>query len=904
MRMNGLRPLLLGAAATALLVACGGPTDPATSNATASTGSFIRVDTPPKAQLPTGVAPTAYRIDLVTDPALDDYTGHMEIDILLDAAHARIWMHALGPEVSAIKAVLPSGIEIPGKFTANVTEGGVSKIDFDSPVPKGVATLVLDFMAPYNLNLAGLYKASQGGEPYLSTQMEPIDARRAFPSFDEPRFKTPWTMTITAPAGQKVVANGPLVARTDLDDGMVRHEFAPTRQIPSYLVAMAIGPYDEVEGEAIAANALRPDAIPFRGFAVAGKGDKLDEAMAATDELLQIQEDYFDYPYPYAKLDLIAAADFAYGAMENAGAIIYRESALLIDERTSLGRKRGIFSTHAHELAHQWFGNLVTPNWWTDIWLNEAFATWMSYKTLHAYDPEGGYDRLPIQRGLGAMNADSLNSARKIREPVLRNGDILDAFDGITYSKGGSVLNMFETYLGEDRFRDGIRLHMRRFEDKAADVNDFMGSLADGSGDASVVDAFNTFILQPGIPYLNVDLSCEAGTGKLEITQSRYAPLGSEIDPDERWIIPFAARTSTGETVRALLSETTNIVELPSCADWVMPNAGGTGYWRFTTTDENWSALADNFDALTPGEQLVFSDSLTASFQAGQVSADAMLNGVAATVSGEWDAVRQTLGRLGTYLGLLDEEAKPAMRAWVVETYTPLWEEISARPADELTEGETLLSQSLYSLMVGTARDADMRADLKSRAERYIGLSGDPDRTALRPAEVGTAITVGAQENGRDFFDAAYAYASETNNQREGRSILGILASNADAEEASFLFDRIEDGTYKEKGNEIFTIVFSLMGNDAVRDEIWPEIQDNLEDIVEELPEVRKPVIARLAGSFCDAEQTDAAASFFVENASLIPGYERSLAQSTESSKLCAALKSEKAAELSDALAE
>lgn len=900
MRNSGLKALCLGSAALALLAACGGPTNPAESNATPSSGAFVRVDQAPAGQLPDGVAPTAYRLDLITDPASSHFTGKVEVDIALDAPHKTIWLHALGPVVSSVKAVLPDGYELKGEFTPNLADGGVSEIKFKTPLPEGIATLVLEYDAPYNPNLVGLYKASANGVPYLATQMEPIDARRMVPSFDEPRFKTPWTLTVTAPAGQQVVANGPLVARTDLDDGMVRHEFAPTRQISSYLVALAVGPYDEVRGDPIPANPVRADGIPFRAYAVEGKGEKLSEAMDSTYELLRIQEEYFDYPYPYAKLDLIAAADFAYGAMENAGAIIYREAALLIDDRTSLGRKRGIYTTHAHELAHQWFGNLVTPKWWNDIWLNEAFATWMSYKTLHAYDPEGGYDRSPIRAGLGAMGADSLINARQIRNPITQNGDIIGAFDGITYSKGGSVLNMFETYLGADAFRDGMRLHMRNFADQAADVNDFMQSLADGAGNAEVVPSFKSFIFQPGIPFLDVDVTCEGGNGSLTITQSRYAPLGSEIDPDESWIVPFAARTSTGETVKALLKDKTSTVALSACADWVMPNANGTGYWRFNTSSENWDALANVFNDLTGGEQLVFADSLTAAFRAGVVSAEDMLEGVEATTTGEWDAVQQPLGALGTFLGAMNEDDKPAMRQWIADVYQPTWEALEYRPADQLTQGETLLRQRLYSLLVGTARNPDMRNDLKARAAAYVGIDGTPRADALRPAEFGTAMTVGAQDSERDFFDAAFAYAKASTNQRERRTIYGALAGNATAEEAQIIFDAAMDGEIED--SEILSIVFALMGNDAVRSDIWPQVQDKIEFIVEKAPGPRKPSVVRMAGVFCDAKQTAEAEAFFKANGELMPGYERPLAQSVEASNLCGALKAEKADELVAAL--
>jgi len=466
--------LIAGSASIFLLNACSGGDEEVTFDPVPP----ILQEAPPAGQLPEGVTPIAYRLDLYTDPAQDEFSGRVEIDVRLDEPHARIWLHSLDQRVSSVVATLPDGSELPATFTRSNTEGGVSRIDFQTPMPAGLSTLVLDYTAPYNFGLAGLYKAEQAGRPYLATQMEPIDARRMVPSFDEPRFKTPWTLTVTTTPGNQVITNGPLKAQSVLDTGDVQFSFATTRTIQSYLVALAVGPYDLRDGGVLPPNQIRPRAIPFRGFAPAGKGDQLVEAMAITDEMVTWQEAYFDYPYPYAKLDLIAVPDFAYGAMENAGAIIYRESALLINERTSLGRKRGIMTTHAHELGHQWFGNLVTPRWWNDIWLNEAFATWISYKTMNAVYPDTGFDLAPQRAAIGVMGTDSLISPRQLRNPITRNSHILDAFDGTTYRKGGRVLSLFVNFTVVQAFRAALLLHILPFEHGFADVTAFMSSLA------------------------------------------------------------------------------------------------------------------------------------------------------------------------------------------------------------------------------------------------------------------------------------------------------------------------------------------------------------------------------------------------------------------------------------------
>ncbi len=911
------KPALAGAAAAALLAGCSyfqetfgqadaGVTEPASAAAQADVSSASEV-TPrviPAGQLPEGVTPTAYRLDLRANPEQASFTGTVQIDVTLDEATDEIYLHALGPDVQNAMAIYQGDIAVPATFEGDLAEGGVSRLTFASPLPAGPITLSISYDAPFNLGLAGLYKAEQGGRAYLASQMEPIDARRAFPSFDEPRFKTPWTVTVTTPAGNKVITNGAEKSQTTLEDGWVRHEFETTRPIQSYLVALAVGPYELFENRPIPANRIRPDAVPLRSFAAVGKGPELETSHDATFEMLRIQEEYFDYPYPYGKLDLIAAPDFAYGAMENAGAIIYRESALLINDRTSLGQKRGALTTHAHELAHQWFGNLVTPIWWDDIWLNEAFATWMSYKTMHAYDPEGGFDRSPIQRGIGAMGADSLASARQIRNPINANGDILSAFDGITYSKGGHVLSMFENYLGEDAFRTGIRLHMTRFEDGVADVNDFMASLAEGAGNDAVVESFKTFIFQPGTPFLNVQMSCSPGSEMLEVSQSRYAPLGSTIDADATWQVPFAVTLGYGdETQRVselLTDPTTRIALNDGCPDYIMPNADGAGYWRFTLSDGNWSALAENFDKLSGGEQMMFADSLVAAFRAGEVSAEAMLAGLAVTPNGAWDAASIPLGRLAGLTGILDEADQNLMRARLQQTYRPVYDALLAR--DDLDQGETLLRQRLYGTLVGVAEDADLRADLKARAAQYVGLNGAPDPSALPAAELGSGIRIGVEEGGAAFFDAALSLAKASQNQRERRSILNILAGSGSLENVTGLLDTAFTDAFQ--GQEALFMHYAAIRHDdeAVADMAWTRFKRDFETLLTRVPEIRKPQMAGIAGAFCEDAKTDAAEAFILSKADQIPGFERPLAQAVEGARLCAALKAEKAEELAAAL--
>ncbi|WP_300380502.1 M1 family metallopeptidase [Henriciella sp.] len=908
MTLNRVKTSFLATVAGfALLAACGPNTEQADDTASEEITDPVKLETPPAGQLPETVAPTSYHLDLTTDPEKDSFSGTAEIGVRMKEPHARIWLHSLDQTIESVIARLPDDTEIEGTFEGNLADGGVSKIDFAEPLPAGNATLVIKYTAPYNTGLAGLYKATQNDRSYLATQMEPIDARRMMPSFDQPSFKTPWTLNITAPQGNQVITNAPLQGTSQLENGMVRHSFATTRPIQSYLVALAVGPYDLREGTPLPSNTLRATPVPFRGFAPASKGDQLKTAMDVTDEMNLYLETYFNYPYPYAKLDLIAVPDFAYGAMENAGAIIYRESALLINDRTPLDRRRGILTTHAHELAHQWFGNLVTPTWWNDIWLNEAFATWMSYKTMDEVYPDQGYDRAPQRRGIAAMGEDSLKNARQIRNPIERNADINDAFDGITYSKGGGVLSMFESYLGEEAFREGMRQHMKRFEDDDADVEDFMQSLADGSGDADVVESFRSFIFQPGIPYLDVETQCEASdegdSGTITVTQQRYAPLGSEIDAGAAtWQVPFAMRISgpSGETVhREMLTGKTTEIELDGqCADWVMPNAAG-GYWRFSLSDENWGALTENFDALEAREQLSLVDSIAAAFRAGDAPASAVLDVLEASSTAEWDVAIASMKTARGYFSALPEENKDAMRAWAQATYGPVHDALKARE-DELSQGEDLLLQDLYAGLLEIGEMQDARQALADQAAAYIGVEGEPDPQAVDADTLFTAIKYGVKLGGRDFYEAALEHARTTNNQYERRRTLQLIALHGDEQEVADLMEEMQADEWQ--GQETWSVMQSAVNNQAHQDAAWDIYKANFDTFIASTPEIRKPQTAGAVAAFCDAEKVAEASDFFVTKGEMIPGYERSLAQAEESGNLCAAFRDEKTEELIEAL--
>ena len=329
----------------------------------------------PEGKLPEGVRPTSYRLSLEVVPERDRFSGSAMITVELDRASNLIWMHGERLEVTSIYATHAT-TRVEASW-AQQTEDGVARVDFVEPLPAGRSTLHIEYSAPFDTPLRGLYRVQTGGQTYAFTQFESISARLAFPCFDEPRFKTPFEVTLTVPEGEFAAANTPVDRAISLPSGLQRISFLPTPPLPTYLVAFAVGPFDVVTGTAIPPNEGRAFPIPLRGLAAKGRGTRLQYALGQTARFVEALEAYFGIPYPYRKLDLVAVPDFAAGAMENVGLITFREWLLLLDaERATEGQRRAFAYVMAHELAHQWFGNLVTMPWWDDI--TSVLGTWLA----------------------------------------------------------------------------------------------------------------------------------------------------------------------------------------------------------------------------------------------------------------------------------------------------------------------------------------------------------------------------------------------------------------------------------------------------------------------------------------------------------------------------------------------
>ena len=888
----------------------------------------------PRGPLPQDVTPTKYALDLTVDPAQERFSGAAVIDATVNTALDRIWMHGEDLTVEQATLTTAGGETLAATWTPIKDSDGVGRLDLPKRIDPGAVKIAIRYSAPFNRQLEGLYRADEGGERYIFSQMEPIAARRAFPSFDEPRFKTPFDIAVTIPAKDTAVSNAPVLGEDGTASGMKRVRFATTKPLPTYLIALAVGPLDVVEWAPIRTSTVRDRTIPLRGIAAKGKGAQLKYALENTEGLLLKLEEYFGIPYPYEKLDIIAAIDFSAGAMENAGAIVYREQLLLFDEKASIAQKRRYAMVHAHELAHQWFGNLVTPSWWTDIWLNEAFATWMEIRTAAAWDPNGEYGRLSVSGALGAMGVDSWRSARRIAEPVHSNNDIANAFDSITYNKGGAVLTMFEHYYGAETFRKGVQLYLNRHAWGTATADDFVKALTEASGDAKGGAAFASFLNQPGVPALQASLACNDKGSEVRISQSRYlqaprlpptmANLGArlglaqpETPPgDQRWQIPLCIAAGTGdgrkETCAMVTDRRTSVDLGASCPTWILPNAQAAAYVRFSLERDDWQALIAARNRLSDQEVLTVIDNLDSGLAAGRVNLDDYLIWLRALLDRDrgkdelpasWDVASLALPRLIWIKDVLaTADQRPRVAAAIRTLYAPMAAKLGL---DTNTDFDTrhpaaasLMRPTVVTAVAVHGGDSALRGQLRERADAILAA---PTAPAMDPTLMGAALSVAVEDDGARTVAKILARLKTERDATMRQRLLGALTNSRDPE----LIAQVRALTFDPaiRVNEVPTLVYGLMRERETLDGTWTWFKQNFDAISARTPPGGRGGLVGIGALFCTAKQRDDYNRFFRGRIKNLTGAPRVFASTLERIEACIGLAEAQRPKLGKALA-
>ncbi|MEO6365660.1 MAG: M1 family metallopeptidase, partial [Luteimonas sp.] len=850
----------------------------------------------PTGRLPRTVVPSLVQLELKLDPKQANFSGTTRIQARVSEATNVVWMHGSDLKIGKAEAVVAGGKRI-ALTAAQAHASGVLKFTAAETIPAGDATIEIAFEAPFG-ELQGAYRVKPDGKDYVVTQMEPLGARHTFPGFDEPSFKQPWDITLIVPEGDVAVANSAETSTEKLPGGFKKVTYARTEALPSYLVAFAVGPWDVPMGPDIAPNGSRTTPIKLRGIAANGQGGRMRYTLANTPKVVTALEDYFGIPYPFDKLDNVAAPDFWAGAMENAGLIVYRDSLMFPDEKSPVGQRQGFLGVSAHELAHQWFGDLVTMQWWDDLWLNEAFATWMGNKIHGQLDPNAHTDRGILEGAIGAMGADSLASTRRIHEPINDYTQIQSAFDGITYQKGGAVLQMVEQYIGPDKFRTGIHNYLVKHARGNATSADLISAVAAQSSDPQAIDAaFKSFIDQPGVPMVAVALDCKAGKPALMLKQERYLPLGSSASASQTWGIPMTVRYADGATVREqkmIFTGAQSRVELTgatSCPTWVMPNAHGSGYYRFTLAPELQTSLGTAFAQLDEREQRVYADSASAAYGAGRLSPSQFLAALPQFASGK---VRQTvtagMGSLGWMEEnlLKDETPRAAFRSDAASIYRSRLDALGLAPRDGESDDDRLLRSTLINQFAFSFKDKAVRDALNAQGRKVLGLGGDGQLHAdAIPQEVrGAAIAIAVQDGGKDAFDTTLKHFRGAKDPTLRNQLLGALGSVKDpalAERSRALV--FETGLLRR--NEIFNAVGGQLSEEALRPSVRAWIDQHFIELEAKLAPAGAALVNLYSAGMCSNAEADELQSKFTDRMARIEGGPLELKQQVEAIRLC-----------------
>ena len=782
-----------------------------------------QVDLPavPKGQLGDAVAPIAYRIDLTVDPSKERFSGEVEIDATLKTGGNIVFLH--GRDLAMHKATASfAGRTIEGRWS-QPEETGTAVLTFAEPLPAGPVTFRFAYDAAFGDGPAGLFRVKVGDDWYAWTQLQSIDARAVFPSFDEPGIKVPFTVTLRTPPGQMAVSNAPEASKTT-EGGMDVHRFAPTLPLPTYLIAAMVGPFVAVEG-AVPPSPQRAQPLPLRIVSTRQNAAKLDFAFKGSQEIVVLLEDYFADAFPYPKLDQITTPILP-GAMENAGADLYQDGILVMDEGAPVGQKRQFGMIVAHELGHQWFGDLVTPAWWDDIWLNESFANWMGYYIGNKWRPDLNIGAGALEEGFGAMNTDALLVGRRIRQPIETNTQIDAAFDTITYGKGGHVVAMIAAFMGDGRFRDGVRRYMAAHRYGNATSADFFRAMAEVAGDPRLLGAMQSFTDQQGVPLLTF-----SGSGKtMRVAQSPYAPLGV-TPPARTWGVPLCVRRGATKTCQLVDAPSASLT--PAGSGLFMPNAEGTGYFRFELPAREWKRLIAASDRLPGGEALALGDSLRASFRAGR-SDTARLVALARTMARNPDshASDAAFGALEAMANssLLDDEATKSWRALVGRIAAPLLKpygfdpRLGAHAADD--PERTQRRAQLVGRLAGTARDPALRGQLADAAQAFLG----GDKTALDPQWYWQALSAHIDRGGTAAAKALFERGLASEDPAFRPSALQAVAASGREDVARWLLEEVKDS--RLRASERRSLLGGVIGNAATRDYGYGWLKANLTNLL------------------------------------------------------------------------
>ena len=840
--------------------------------------------------LPANVKPCRYR--LVLRPDLDAFTfsGEETVEVEILAPAARITLNAAELEIGAAALRRDGGAPVVAHSVTLDAAAETVTLDFGRILSPGLAQLDLSFTGVLNDRLVGFYRSeyqtADGETRYLATtQFEATDARRAFPCWDEPALKAVFDVTLVFADGYQAVSNTPVAAESFPAPGLKSVAFAPTPVMSTYLLAFVVG--DLVSVEADAADGTRVGV-----WTTPGKEAQAAFALDTSVKLLGYFNDYFNIPYPLPKLDHIAIPDFAAGAMENWGCVTYRETALLVDpERSSAGTRQRVAEVVAHEMAHMWFGDLVTMEWWDDLWLNESFASWMGTKAVDWLFPDWAmwtqFVNMDTNR---ALSLDGLRNSHPIEQEVKNPAEVSQLFDAISYSKGASVIRMLEQFLGPEVFRGGLYRYLSGHEYGNARTQDLWAALEQESGQP-VTAIMDSWVMQMGYPVLQVSAERPASGGaRLSLSQERFvydrlpgddAPRGDNgDDAGGLWRVPV--------TVSAPAAAASTVMEGPQAQlaidtdDWYKVNADQTGFYRVNYGNDDWRRLAPAIRSqeLPATDRLGIQNDAYALSRAGLLPVTRFLE-LADAYSGETDA--SVWSDLASNLRdieqlIIGEAAHPAYQRFARELLAPAARRVGWTPRP----GEGHLDSLLRSTVLGQSGSYNDPETLGQAVALFGGYLADPE--TVHPDLRGVVFSLAAQAGDGETFERLWELEGQAVLQEEKIRLLLALSRFQDA---ALLNETLARSlSPRVRSQDTITVVGAVAANPRGREAAWEFVKGHWGEFDRRYGGGGFGLmrLVSICSSFTTEERRADVEGFFAQNPA--PAAERTIRQSLERIRL------------------
>jgi aminopeptidase N len=830
-------------------------------------------------RLPTTIIPSHYKLLLDPDIGQQKFTGEETITVQVQQATSEIVLNSLGLDISLAEATAADKT-VPARVTYD-EPNETARLSLAQPLPAGAASLHLKFSGKLTAGLRGLYLSKSRRRQYAVTQFEGTYARMMFPGFDEPAFKATFDLSVIADKGDTAISNGRIVKDEPLP-GSTRHKitFSTSPRMSTYLVALAIGDWQCLERTV--------DGTPIRVCAEPDKKQYGQFALEAAAQSVHFYNQWYGIKYPFEKLDMLAIPDYEWGGMENTASIFYRDTALLMDEKTaSVFAKRSHATVVAHEIAHQWFGDLVTAAWWDDIWLNEGFATWMERKPIRAWHPEWHLEDDEAATAQRIIGLDSLSAARAIHGDPRTSAEIKEMFDGITYQKGGAVLGMLESYVGPEVFRNGVNAYLKAHANGNATSADFWQAMAKVSG-KPVDKIMPTFVMQPGVPLMTVSGSCSSGKQTLELSQQRFllSSFGTGEKQGQIWSIPVCTKAAKNDgSACYLVDKKTDVVHANACPDWVMANRNAKGYYRvFYQHQNNLKGVAAAAEKdLTVPERIAFVEDLWAMVRAGKEPVGIFLN-VARDLWPERnrlvvEIVAEHMNTIGR--SLVPEQNQKEYRQLVRQQFAPLAKKVGWDAGANDNDEQKALRASLLEIL-GSAGDPDAVAAAQKITQAYI-----KDPSAVEGTIIGPALAVAAQNGDAALYGQFMQAMGGARSTEDYYHFLFALTSFRQPELAQRTLGLIDQGKIRQQ--DYVRLFPALLAESPGREIAWDYLKAHWDSLAEKVTSFGGSGAVSALGGFCSIEKGDEIKQFFATHRA--PGAERALRQSLERISSCVEFK-------------